>query len=112
MFMVLKVKWTEFKSSLENFQSEGNALIKKYKAARTEDLLNELKEEKQSWESDVISYVKASFDPEHTNFAYEFKAQQGYNFGMKLGIDQRVKNTIQTIKDEINGLDYYLKICY
>ena len=44
MFMVLKVKWTEFKSSLENFQSEGNALIKKYKAARTEDLLNELKE--------------------------------------------------------------------
>ena len=41
-------------------------LLKKYKAARTEDLLNELKEEKQSWESDVISYVKASFDPEHT----------------------------------------------
>lgn len=112
MFMVLKVKWTEFKSSLENFQSEGNALIKKYKAARTEDLLNELKEEKQSWESDVISYVKASFDPEHTHFAYEFKAQQGYNFGMKLGIDQRVKNTIQTIKDEINGLDYYLKILF
>ena len=69
-----------------------------------------MKEEKQSWESDVISYVKASFDPEHTHFAYEFKAQQGYNFGMKLGVDQRVKNTIQTIKDEINGLDYYLKI--
>lgn len=108
--MVLKVKWTEFKSSLESFQSEGNALIEKYKAARTEDLLNELKEEKQSWENDVISYVKASFDPEHTNFAYEFKARQGYNFGMKLGVDQRVKNTIQTIKDEINGLDYYLKI--
>ncbi|HAB27282.1 MAG TPA: hypothetical protein DCE27_05655, partial [Xanthomarina gelatinilytica] len=74
------------------------------------DLLNELKEEKQSWENDIISYVKASFDPEHTDFAYEFKAQQGYNFGMKLGVDQRVKNTIQTIKDEINGLDYYLKI--
>lgn len=110
MFMVLKVKWTEFKSSLESFQSKGNALLEKYKAARTEDLLNELKEEKQSWENDVISYVKASFDPEHTNFAYEFKAQQGYNFGMKLGVDQRVKNTIQTIKDEINGLDYYLKI--
>ncbi|WP_310991179.1 hypothetical protein [Aequorivita marina] len=108
--MVLKVKWTEFKNSLESFQSEGNALIEKYKAARTEDLLNELKEEKQSWENDIISYVKASFDPEHTNFAYEFKAQQGYNFGMKLGVDQRVKNTIQTIKDEINGLDYYLKI--
>lgn len=112
MFMVLKVKWTEFKSSLESFQSEGNALIEKYKAARTEDLLNELKEEKQSWESDVISYVKASFDPEHINFAYEFKARQGYNFGMKLGVDQRVKNTIQTIKDEINGLDYYLKILF
>lgn len=108
--MVLKVKWTEFKNSLESFQSEGNVLIEKYKAARTEDLLNELKEEKQSWESDVISYVKTSFDPEHTNFAYEFKAQQGYNFGIKLGVDQRVKNTIQAIKDEINGLDYYLKI--
>ncbi|SHF43706.1 hypothetical protein SAMN05444483_101100 [Salegentibacter echinorum] len=49
--MVLKVKWTEFKSSLESFQSEGNALIEKYKAARTEDLLNELKEDKQSWET-------------------------------------------------------------
>ena len=31
---------------------------------------------------------------------------------MKLGIDQRIKNIIQDLKDEINGLDYYLKMLF
>ncbi|MCW8979850.1 MAG: hypothetical protein OQJ83_00575, partial [Altibacter sp.] len=53
-----------------------------------------------------------SFEPEHTNFRYEFKAQRGYNTGLKLGIDQRIKNIIQDLKDEINGLDYYLKMLF
>lgn len=112
MRMVLKVKWEGFKSKLESFQSEGNKIIEKYKIARTEDLLSELNEEKLSWENNVINYVKTSFEPENTNFAYEFKAQRGFNTGMKLGADQRIKNTIQAFKDEVNGLDYYLKMLF
>lgn len=112
MRMILKVKWEEFKSKLEEFQSEGNALFEKYKVARTEDSLNELKEEKQSWEKMVTNYVNASFKPENRNFANEFRAQRGYSTGFKLGVDQRVKNEIQALKDEINGLDYYLKMLF
>lgn len=112
MRMILKVKWEEFKRKLEEFQSEGNALFEKYKVARTEDSLNELKEEKQSWEKTVINYVSTSFKPENRNFANEFKAQRGYSTGFKLGVDQRVKNDIQALKDEINRLDYYLKMLF
>jgi hypothetical protein len=110
--MVLKVKWEEFKSEIEEFQSEGNALFEKYKVTRTEDSLVELKEEKQSWEKSIISYVSKSFEPENRNFANEFKAQRGYSTGFKLGVDQKIKNEIQALKDEINGLDYYLKMLF
>lgn len=110
--MLLKVKWEEFKSKLEVFQSEANGIIDKYRIARTEDLLNELKEEKLSWENNVINYVKTSFEPENTNFSNDFKNQRGFNTGMKLGVDQRVKNTIQAFKDEVNSLDYYLKMLF
>ncbi|PHQ61802.1 MAG: hypothetical protein COC08_03515 [Maribacter sp.] len=110
--MVLKVKWEEFKNKLEEFQSEGNALFEKYKATRTEDSLNELKEEKQSWKKSVINYVSKSFEPENRNFTNEFKAQRVYSTGFKLGVDQKIKNEIQALKDEINGLDYYLKMLF
>lgn len=112
MRMVLKVKWEEFKNKLEEFQSEGNALFEKYKATRTEDSLNELKEEKQSWKKSVINYVSKSFEPENRNFTNEFKAQRVYSTGFKLGVDQKIKNEIQALKDEINGLDYYLKMLF
>ena len=110
--MVLKVKWIDFKNKIEEYEAEGEALVDKYKSSRTEEDLESLKEEKQSWESEVIDYVKTSFEPEHTNFRYEFKAQRGYNTGFKLGVDQRIKNIIQALKDEINGLDYYLKMLF
>lgn len=108
--MVLKDKWDDFKSEVEGFKFKGNALVEKHKSSRTEDELNKFKEDKQSWENSVVSYVRASFEPENRNFANEFKAQRGYNTGFKLGVEQKVKNEIQALKDEINGLDYYLKI--
>ncbi|WP_421808051.1 hypothetical protein [Flagellimonas sp.] len=110
--MVLKVKWIDFKSQIDKYIIEGEVLLEKYKSSRSEEEFTELKDAKQSWENTVISFVKKSFEPEHINFAYEFKAQKGYNLGMKLGIDQKIKNTIQALKDEINGLDYYLKILF
>ena len=110
--MVLKVKWIDFKNKIEEQKAKGEALVEKYRSSRTENDLESLKEEKQRWENEVIDYVKTSFEPEHTNFRYEFKAQRGYNTGLKLGIDQRIKNIIQDLKDEINGLDYYLKMLF
>ncbi|WP_166967067.1 hypothetical protein [Yeosuana marina] len=110
--MVLKVKWIDFQNKIEEYEVEGEALIDKYKSSRTEEDFESLKEEKQHWESEVIDYVKTSFEPEHTNFRYEFKAKRGYNTGFKLGVDQRIKNIIQALKDEINGLDYYLKMLF
>ena len=110
--MVLKVKWIDFKSQIDEYIIEGEALVEKYKSSRSENDLESLKEEKQCWESEVIDYVKTSFEPEHTNFRYEFKAQRGFNTGFKLGVDQRIKNIIQALKDEINGLDYYLKMLF
>ena len=110
--MVLKVKWIDFKNKIEEYEAEGEALIDKYQSSRTEEDLESLKEEKQRWESEVIDYVKTSFEPEHKNFRYEFRAQRGCNTGFKLGVDQKFKNVIQAIKDEINGLDYYLKILF
>lgn len=110
--MVLKVKWIDFKSQIDKYIIEGEVLLEKYKSSRSEEEFTELKDAKQSWENTVISFVKKSFEPEHINFANEFKAQKGYNLGMKLGIDQKIKNTIQALKDEINGLDYYLKILF
>ncbi|GAA4275715.1 hypothetical protein [Aquimarina mytili] len=110
--MVLKVKWVDFKSQIDKYIIEGEDLVEKYKSSRTEEEFAELKASKQSWENDVIEFVKKSFEPEHLNFAYEFKAQRGYNLGMKLGIDQKIKNVIQALKDEINGLEYYLKILF
>src|SRR6056297_2255290 len=97
---------------MDKYIIEGEVLLEKYKSSRSEEEFTELKDAKQSWENTVISFVKKSFEPEHINFAYEFKAQKGYNLGMKLGIDQKIKNTIQALKDEINGLDYYLKILF
>ena len=91
MRMILKVKQ-------EEFQSEGNALFEKYKVARTEDSLTELKEEKQSSEKSVINYVSKSFEPENRNFANEFRGQRGYSTGFKLGVDQRVKNQNSSTK--------------
>ena len=110
--MVLKVKWIDFKSQIDEYIIEGEALVEKYKSSRTENDLESLKDEQHRWENEVIDYVKTSFEPEHTNFRYEFKAQRGYNTGFKLGIDQRIKNIIQALKDEINGLDYYLKMLF
>jgi hypothetical protein len=110
--MVLKVKWIDFQNKIEEYEVEGEALIDKYKSSRTEEDLESLKEEKQRWESEVIDYVKTSFEPEHTNFRYEFKAQRGYNTAFKLGVDQRIKNINQALKDEINSLDYYLKMLF
>jgi len=86
--MVLKVKWIDFKNKIEEQKAKGEALVEKYRSSRTENDLESLKEE------------------------YEFKAQRGYNTGLKLGIDQRIKNIIQDLKDEINGLDYYLKMLF
>lgn len=108
--MVLKVKWEDFKSEVEDFKSKGDALIEKHISSRTEDEFNNFKKEKQSWENAVVSYVRESFEPENRNFANEFKAQKGFNTGFKLGVDQKVKNEIQALKEEINGLDYYLKM--
>ena len=110
--MVLKVKWIDFKSQIDKYIIEGEVLLEKYKSSRSEEEFTELKDAKQSWENTVISFVKKSFEPEHINFAYEFRAQKGYNLGMKLGVDQKIKNTIQALKDEINGLNYYLKILF
>lgn len=110
--MVLKVKWIDFKSQIDKYIIKGEALLEKYKSSRSEEEFTELKDAKQSWENTVISFVKKSFEPEHINFAYDFRAQKGYNLGMKLGVDQKIKNTIQALKDEINGLNYYLKILF
>lgn len=112
MRMILQVKWEEFKSKLEEFQSEGNTLAGKYRVVKTEDSLSELKEEKKTWEKSVVNYVSKSFEPENMNFANEFKVQRGYSTGLKLGIGQKVKNEIQAFQDEINGLDYYLKMLF
>ena len=99
MRMILKVNWKDFESEIE-----------KYKSERTDEALINIKEDKQSWETDVITYDKTSFEPENRNFAYEFKAQRGYTTEFKLDAGQEIRNTIQALKDEINGLDYYLKI--
>lgn len=112
MRMVLKVKWEEFKNETEGFKSIGNTIIDKYKSSRAENELENLKEEKQFWEKSVISYVSKFFEPENRSFANEFKAQRGYSTGFKLGVDQKIKNETQALKDEINGLDYYLKILF
>ena len=74
--MVLKVKWIDFKSQIDEYIIEGEALVEKYKSSRSENDLESLKEEKQCWESEVIDYVKTSFEPEHTNFRYEFKPKE------------------------------------
>lgn len=110
--MVLKVKWEDFKIEIEEFKSKGNTLIEKYNSSKTDDEFEKLKEDKQSWENAVVSYVRTSFKPENRNFANQFKAQRGYNSGFKLGVDQMVKNEIQALKNEINGLDYYLKMLF
>ncbi|MCM4156725.1 hypothetical protein [Gramella sp. AN32] len=110
--MVLKVKWEDFKSEVKGFKSNGEALVEKHISSRTEEEFEILKEEKQSWENSVVSYVRKSFEPENRNFANEFKAQKGFNTGFKLSVDQKVKNEIQALKDEINGLDYYLKMLF
>lgn len=110
MRMELKVNWKDFKSEIEEFKSLGNALLGKYKSVRTEGILTNLEKDKESWENAVITYVKESFEPENRNFYNEFKARRGYVTGFKLSIDQKVKNTVQALKDEVNGLDYYLKI--
>ena len=110
--MIIKVKWEDFKEEIDGFVSTGNAIVDKYRSSKTEDEFNNFKEEKQSWENTVVSYVRASFEPENRNFANEFKAQRGYNTGFKLGTDQKIKNEIQALKDEINGLDYYLKMLF
>lgn len=112
MYMVLKVKWEDFKLEIEGFKSKGNNLVEKYIASRTKDEYDKLKEEKKSWENSVIDYVKPSFEPENKNFASEFKVQSGYIPGFKLAVDQNSKNAIQAIKDEVNGLDYYLKMLF
>ena len=112
MYMVLKVKWKDFKSEIEEFKSKGNAIVEKYNSSRTDDEFDKLKEDKQSWQNDVISYVRASFAPENKNFANEFKTHRGFNTGFKLAVEQKVKNKIQALKDEINGLDYYLKMLF
>lgn len=110
--MVIKVKWEAFKEEVDGFVSTGNAIIDKYRSSKTEDEYNNFKEEKQSWENAVVSYVRTSFEPENRNFANEFKAQKGFNTGFKLGVDQKVQNEIQSLKDEIDGLDYYLKMLF
>jgi len=107
--MILKVKWKDFKNKIEGHKAEGKALVEKYKSSRTENDLENLKEEKQSWESEVIDYVKTSFEPEHRNFGYEFKEKRGFNTGFKLPIAQKIRNTIEALKSEINGLAYYVK---
>lgn len=110
--MVLKIKWEDFKSEIESFKSRGDAIVEKYISSRSEDEFDKLKEDKQSWGNAVVSYVRASFEPENRSFANEFKAQKGFNTGFKLSVDQKVKNEIQALKDEINGLEYYLKMLF
>lgn len=110
--MVLKVNWEDFKREVEGFMSKGNALVEKYISSRTEDEFNNFKEDKQSWENTVVSYVLNSFEPENRNFANEFKTLKGFNTGFNLGIDQKVKNEIQALKEEINSLDYYLTMLF
>lgn len=110
--MVLKVNWEDFKREVEGFMSKGNALVEKYISSRTEDEFNNFKEDKQSWENTVVSYVLNSFEPENRNFANEFKTQKGFNTGFNLGIDQKVKNEIQALKEGINSLDYYLTMLF
>lgn len=108
--MVLKVKWEDFKIEIEDFISDGKVISNQYEASRTEAEFEKLKAEKHSWENSVITYVKKSFEPENKNFSYEFKAKRGFTTGFKLGVDQKIKNTIEALKDEINSLDYYLKM--
>lgn len=110
--MVLKVNWKDFKNEIEGYISDGNSLLEKHKTSRTEGDFNELKEEKQSWEKAVIEYVKPSFEPEYNNFSYEFRTQRGYDLGFKQNAQQKIKNTLDTLRDEINGLEYYLKILF
>ncbi len=110
--MVLKVNWKDFKNEIEGYISDGNNLLEKYETSRTEEDLDKLKDEKQSWEKTVIEYAKPSFEPEHINFAYEFRAPRGYNLGFKQNVQQRIKNTLDALRDEINNLDYYQKILF
>lgn len=110
--MVIKVKWEAFKDEIDGLVSTGNAIVEKHISSKTEDEFDNFKEDKQSWENAVVSYVRASFEPENRNFANEFKAQKGFNTGFKLSVDQKVKNEIQSLKDEIDGLDYYLKMLF
>ena len=97
--MVLKINWKDFKNKIEGYISDGNSLLEKHKTSRTEEDLNELKDEKQSWEKAVIEYVKPSFEPEHINFTYEFRAQRGYNLGFKQNAQQKIKNTLDALRD-------------
>ncbi|QLG44747.1 hypothetical protein [Costertonia aggregata] len=108
--MLLKVKWEDFKSEVDEYISDGKSLMDKYKTSRTEDELNELKDAKLTWENSVINFVKTSFEPENINFAYDFKEHRGYNTGFKLNVAQLTKNTIQALKGEVDGLKSYLKM--
>ena len=105
MRMILKVKQ-------EEFQSEGNALFEKYKVARTEDSLTELKEEKQSSEKSVINYVSKSFEPKIEISQTSSEDKEAILLALSQVLTKELKIKIQALKDEINGVDYYLKMLF
>lgn len=106
--MVLKVSIEEFKNEILSLTEKGEALIQTYKGKRQESDLLSLKEDKNSWKKEVITYVSNCFDPVNDRFQYEMNSGNNtFNTGLKIETSKQVEMQLQLIKDLCRGLVYY-----
>lgn len=106
--MVLKVSIEEFKNEILSLTEKGEALIQTYKGKRQESDLLSLKEDKNTWKKEVITYVSNCFDPVNDRFQYEMNSGNNtFNTGFKIETSKQIEMQLQLIKDLCRGLVYY-----
>lgn len=106
--MILKVSIEEFKKEILSLTERGEALIQTYKGKREESDLLSLKEDKNRWKKEVITYVSNCFNPVNDRFQYEMNSGSNtFNTGLKIETSKQIEMQLQLIKDLCRGLVYY-----
>ena len=109
--MVLKVSIEEFKNEILSLIERGEALIQTYKGKREESDLLSLKEDKNSWKKEVITYVSHCFNPVNDRFRYDMNSGSNtFNTGLKIETSKQIEMQLQLIKDLCRGLVYYFEL--
>jgi len=111
--MKLELNWKDFETQVNEFKIQGEKISDEFKNGNSQSELENLNSSYKKWQSELVDFLRNSFDEKNNEFANGIRQPQNNRFN----IGNRQKTSKELIKkkiEDINSLNktlkYYLRI--